>query len=348
MRHQMQDVPPRPRDLNPGLPSPIEDIVLRGMAKNAADRFPSVADFGRSLAEAAERTRGMSLETKTSVADAAPNIVGALALLTLGPLLLLTLPAGALIGSIPLAWPFQVAFAIGLAALLLGVRWHVVGLFVRAGNAAVDAIERANANLRHGPASISGLRRAVVGSAEGIVNLLYVLGLYRLVGVPLVGLIGGVIDPTVTRILGFVLLAAATLATLIIVVSIARSAGVRAALVVLGLGWTLTWALSSADVGLAGAAGTLSTLRLLVGGAIVAILISQRSRTADLLGTAAASGLSRLTIESHDEASPVVVAANRQRMALVVAAVLDMLYLLIGYALLRTPLTEVLQRVLPS
>ena len=31
MRHQMYDSPPRPRDVNPGLPSPVEDILLRDL-----------------------------------------------------------------------------------------------------------------------------------------------------------------------------------------------------------------------------------------------------------------------------------------------------------------------------
>ena len=133
MRRHMHDVPPRPRVFNPGLPSPIEDILLRGLAKNPTDRFPSVGEFGRALSEAADRTRGMSLEAKNSLADAAPNIVGALALLILGPLLLLMLPNGALVGGmVPLAWPFQLVLAVALSALLLGVRWHVVGLLVRA------------------------------------------------------------------------------------------------------------------------------------------------------------------------------------------------------------------------
>src|SRR5437764_6666433 len=51
----------------------------------------------------AERTRGMAQATKASLAEAAPNLVGVLGLLALGPLLLLLLPDGALLaGSIPL------------------------------------------------------------------------------------------------------------------------------------------------------------------------------------------------------------------------------------------------------
>jgi serine/threonine-protein kinase len=344
MRMHIEAVPPRPREINPGLPSPIEDILLRGMQKNPADRFPSVAEFGRSLAEAAERTRGMSLETKTSLADAAPNAIGVLALLALGPLLLMILPTGALLaGVVPLGWPFQLALALGLAALALGVRWHVVGLFVRAANALVDAVERSR-----GGRQFSALRRALVGSAEGVVNLIYVIGLYRLVGTPLLALLGSVLDPNIVRIVGLAMLGVVVVATIVIVVGIARSAGLQAAAAVLALAWILTATVSTADLGLTGASGAISLLRLLVGAGIVAILLANRSRTADLAGGAGANALGRLMLESRDELPPATVAANRRRLALVTAGVLDLVYLLIAYALLRTPLTEELQLVAPA
>jgi serine/threonine-protein kinase len=343
MRQHIEAAPPRPRVINPGLPSPIEDILLRGLEKDPSDRFPTVAEFGRSLAEAAERTRGMSLETKTSLADAAPNAIGVLALLALGPLLLMMLPTGALLGGVvPLGWPFQLAFALGLAALALGVRWHVVGLFVRAANALVDAIERSRGGRQY-----SALRRALVGSAEGVVNLLYVIGLYRLVGTPLLALLGGVLEPNIVRIVGLVMLGAVVIAVLAIVVGIARSAGLQAAAGVLCLAWILTATVSINGLGLTGATGVISLLRLLVGAGIVAILLANRRRTADLVGGAAGGALGRLMLESHDELPPASVAANRQRLALVTAGVLDLVYLLIAYALLRTPLTDELQLVAP-
>src|SRR5712692_8377710 len=132
LRRQINDPPPRVRALNPGLPSPVEDILLRGLAKEPADRFPSVGEFGRALADAAERTRGVSLETKASLADAAPNILATLALLALGPVVLGLLPAEAMLaGLVPLGWPFQLALALCVSALVLGVRWHLVGLLAR-------------------------------------------------------------------------------------------------------------------------------------------------------------------------------------------------------------------------
>src|SRR5204863_9614285 len=94
-------------------------------------RFPRAADFADAFADAAERTRGVTLETKTSIAEATPNLLSGLALIVLAPVLLATLPAGAMLGPVPIALPFQLLFASVIAALLLGVRWHVVGLAAR-------------------------------------------------------------------------------------------------------------------------------------------------------------------------------------------------------------------------
>ncbi|HEY1291828.1 MAG TPA: protein kinase [Chloroflexota bacterium] len=348
MQRHINAAPPRPRVFNPGLPSPVEDILLRGLAKDPRDRFPTVAEFGRALSDAADRTRGMSLETKQRLADATPNIAGVLGLLVLGPLLLLMLPGGALLaGSLPLAWPFQLVLAVGLSALLLGIRWHIVGLFVRAGNALVDAIERASAGPARVRPRLAGLRQAIVGSAEGTVNLLYVLVLYRLIGTPLIGLLGSLVDPTLVRVLSLALLAAAVVASLAIVVAISRSAGFKAAAIVLALAWALTAVLSANDLGIAGAAGPLNALRLLVGAALIAVIVARRGLTAQVLGGAATNALGRLLFESREDVSPVVAAANRRRLALVIACVLDLVYLLLGYVLLRTPLTEELRLVLP-
>jgi tRNA A-37 threonylcarbamoyl transferase component Bud32 len=342
MRQQVEDAPPRPRSINPGLPSPVEDILLRGMSKNAADRYPSIGEFGRALTDAAERTRGMSLQTKSSLADAAPNLLGILCLLALGPLLLMMLPSAPLLGgSIPLAWPFQLALALGLAALLLGVRWHIVGLFVRGGNAFVDALERQ----RH--TQLPGLRRATVGSAEGVVNLVYVLGLYRLVGGPLLALVGGAAGPLAARVLGVALLLLVVVAALVIAVVVSRTAGLTAAAVVLGLAWVTAAAVSPTDVGLAAVAGPLEIVRLVIGAIVVVLLVSRRGRIAELVGAVAAGGLGRLMLESRDEVPPEVTARNRRRLAQVAAAVLDLVYLLVAYAALRTPLSDELQLIVP-
>jgi len=52
MQQHLDVLPRRPRELNPGLPGPIEDVLLRGLAKEPAQRFPTISDFGVALASA--------------------------------------------------------------------------------------------------------------------------------------------------------------------------------------------------------------------------------------------------------------------------------------------------------
>src|SRR6185312_2241797 len=100
--------PPRPRQVNPAIPGPVEEVVLRGLAKRPEDRYPTVREFGRALSAAAEQTRGVSQETRQAITAIAPNLVGVAALLLIGPLLLTLVPDNALLGGrLPLAWPFQ-------------------------------------------------------------------------------------------------------------------------------------------------------------------------------------------------------------------------------------------------
>ncbi|HVC33700.1 MAG TPA: serine/threonine-protein kinase, partial [Chloroflexota bacterium] len=91
LQHQ-ESPPPRPRELNPGIPGPVEDVLLRALEKAPDDRYPTVRAFAAALTEAVERTRGVSLETKEAVARITPNLLGALALIFLGPFLVALLP----------------------------------------------------------------------------------------------------------------------------------------------------------------------------------------------------------------------------------------------------------------
>ncbi len=133
MERQVNAVPPRPRELQPGIPGPVEDVLLRGLSKDPDDRYPSVRAFGRALTEAVELTHGVSLEAKKAIAAVAPNLVAVLALILLAPFLLGSLPNARLFGSpIPLIWPFQFLLAFLVVVLLLSVRWHLIGLLARA------------------------------------------------------------------------------------------------------------------------------------------------------------------------------------------------------------------------
>src|SRR5207253_7787214 len=87
----------------------------------------------------------------------------------------------------------------------------------------------------------------------------------------------------------------------------------------------------------------LSAVRLLVGAGLLTLLVVRRRQTAELLGGAAIAGLGRLVVESRPDVSPDTLLAKRMALATVTAAVLDLVYLLLGYALLRTPLIEELQ-----
>src|SRR5579884_1237147 len=71
----VEAVPPRPRELNPGIPGPVEEVMLRALEKRPEDRFPTIGDFGTALVEAVERSRGMQLETKQAIIKSAPNLV---------------------------------------------------------------------------------------------------------------------------------------------------------------------------------------------------------------------------------------------------------------------------------
>ena len=54
----LQQEPPRPRDLNPQLSAEVEEVLLRVLAKNPAERYPSVRAFVDILAAAANTAPG--------------------------------------------------------------------------------------------------------------------------------------------------------------------------------------------------------------------------------------------------------------------------------------------------
>lgn len=330
MQEHLYTSPPRPSSVAPGLPGAIEDVLLRGLAKDPADRFPRVADFGDALAEAIERTRGVSLETKKAVASAAPNLLAVLGLVLGAPFLLAMLPVGSVFGSLPLAWPVQLLLAGTVAALLLGIRWQVIGLVGRAAATGLPA---------------GAWRRTAQASAEGAVNLLYLLALARLVGGPLLGIVHAVADANVYRITITGLAALVALAALWILVRLYRSGGILAALLVLALGWTFVLVLPIVHLDL-GAGNTLpSIVQLGVAGGLLLILVLQRGRVASVAGGLVAARLGRLLVEARPGITPEQADASRQQLARLTGAVLDFAYLLAGYALLRGPLIALLEPV---
>ena len=53
MRAQMEETPPSPRSFRADLPLPMERVIMRALAKDAAVRFPSAVDMSAALDEAA-------------------------------------------------------------------------------------------------------------------------------------------------------------------------------------------------------------------------------------------------------------------------------------------------------
>ena len=219
--------PPRPRDVNPGLPGPVEDVLLRALAKNPDDRYPTIDAFGESLRRVVAETHGVSLETKAAVAAITPNLVGFLALVILSPVVLASIPRiGILGGRISLSWPCEVFLSILLVALLLPARWHFVGLLARGIGALVDAARPEAATSANSAATNwPRWRKRLIGTAEGFVNLGYILAVYQLVLAPLAELSRAFLPSTLAPWSPAITLALASLVTLLVVVGLARTAG---------------------------------------------------------------------------------------------------------------------------
>ena len=327
MQLHVHNPPPRPSSVSPGLPGPVEDVLLRGLAKNREDRFPRVAEFGQALADAIDRTRGVSLETKSAVAGAAPNLLAILALVLSAPFLLAMLPVGTISGRLPLAWPFQLLLAGAVAALLLGIRWHLIGLIGRAAEHGVHA---------------APWRRAFRASTESVVNLLYVLAMYRLVGGPLLGVLSTVVSPDLYQVFATVLTLVVAIAAVGILVRLFRAAGPLPTLLVLILGWTLVVVIPAGQLEFAGASTVVPIAQLVIAGALIVLLITQRSTIATSVGRVAAERFGRLIVEARPGISPEQANASRQQVAQLSGVLLDFAYLLVAYALLRGPALAVL------
>jgi tRNA A-37 threonylcarbamoyl transferase component Bud32 len=327
MQAHLYTSPPRPSSVMPGLPGPIEDVLLRGLAKDPNDRYPRVEEFGQALASAIERTRGVSLETKKAAAAAAPNLLGVLALVLGAPFLLAMLPVGTIFGRVPIAWPFQLLLAVAIALLLLGIRWPLIGLASRLMAAGVPA---------------GAWRRAAQASAEGIVNLLYLLAIYRLVGGPLLGIAHTLVDQNVYQVAatGLTLLVGA--ASLGILVRLYRSAGPAPTALMLALAWALVFVLPTGQLDFAGAATVSPVVQVAIAAGVIVLLLLQRGRIATAIGGLAAERIGQLVIESRPGITPEQAAATRRQLARLISGLLDFVYLLLGYALVRGSLLELL------
>src|SRR5579883_1021863 len=134
--------PARPRQINPGIPGPVEEVMLRAIAKEPKDRFPKIAEFGAALVEAVERSRGMQLETKQAIVSVVPNLLALVVLALVAPLLeSLPNPELPVFRQLTLNWPIALVVAMLEVALLLSIRWPIIGLATRLMGTAIDALD---------------------------------------------------------------------------------------------------------------------------------------------------------------------------------------------------------------
>ena len=327
LRNQVLTQPPRrPRELNPGIPGPVEEVVLRALSKRPEDRFASITDFSAALVEAVERSRGMQLETKQAVVEAAAGLAAVLGLSIISPALVsLADPNVRVFNSLTLEAPILLLVGLLQAALLFGIRWQLIGLLGRAFGWGLDALDRMTRTYARlgtdprGPLNVHQWRNAVVGSAEHIVGIVYVLVLYGIIGVPLSQIITQGWDiprdvvTTAFAALLLVLLAANVLAMW-------RTSGIVMATIALAVCWVFVGSLPLVDRTGFGGISLQWAAKLVIGIAVVAALLSLRKRVQQMVATA--------------------VPANARRWS---DAMVNLVYLLVTFPILAVPLRKLLE-----
>ncbi len=318
--------PRRPREVNPGIPGPVEAVMLRALEKRPADRFESIGDFSSALVEAVERSRGMQLETKQAVVESAAGLAAVFGLAILSPALVSLADANVRVfNGLTLEAPILLLVGLLQAAVLFGIRWQLIGLLGRAfgsGLDALDRITRAYARLGtdpRGPLNVQQWRNAVVSSAEYIVNIVYVLVLYVILGVPISQIVSQIweISPDVLTTAFAALLLVLLGANLL---AMWRVTGIVMATLALAVCWVFVGSMPLVDrTGFGGISLQWAT-KLLIGIDVVAALLSLRKRVQATVATAFPA------------------TARRWSDALV-----NLVYLLVTFPILAVPLRKLLE-----
>lgn len=337
--------PPRPRLLNPGIPGPVEDVIMRGLAKDRDERYATIDEFGQVLEEAVERSRGMQLETKKQIVGMVPNLVALLVLSVVAPLLeSLPNPRLPVFRELTLNWPIALVVAILQVALLLGIRWHVVGLATRLMGAAVDSLDRFTriyvriGTDAEGPLHLSRWRNAALSTAEGLVSIGYLFLIYALAAMPLIKTAALPIDPGLEDVIATALTAIMLLAAGTIVLRIYRASGPIIGVCVLALCWAFISALPLVDQRVAGQVSLQWLVKLLIGLAILAAFLSVRTRVQRLAREIVGPFARRQLGSLQRGVSAELLDARRAQIERGVDSIVDVVYLVLGYALISVPL----------
>ncbi len=347
----VNEPPPRLRDLNPGVPGPVEDVVMRALSKDPDGRFPTIDEFGTALTEAVEHSRGMQLETKQAIVSAAPNLVALLVLSVVAPLLSgLPNSSAPIFHQLTLNSPIALVTALLQVWLLLGIRWHLIGIITRFLGAVLDGLDQFTRTYvrlgtdSQGPLRVKVWRNAAVGSAEVIVNIAYLFLIYRILGQPLVETIARLLTMgqaealTATGVAVLTLLFAAA-----IVFRVYRKSGAIVAVLALAICWGLVSSMPIVDMEVYGGLSLQWLVKLAVGVAVLVAFFAVRGKVqAEVrafivpLVQQPLGGLKR--VRSAEEPS-----ARGRIVGRAADGLVNVFYLIVGYPIIATPLRRVLE-----
>ncbi len=351
LRAQALDAPPRrPREFNPGIPGPVEEIVMRALNKRPEDRFESITDFSTALVEAVERARGMQLSTKEALVDASAGLAGVLGLAMVSPALVsLANQHVPVLNQLTLNWPILVLVALAQAVILFGIRWQLVGLLSRALGAILDGLDRLTRTYvsvgtdPHGPLNVQQWRNAVVGSAEHVVSIVYVLLLYGLIGVPLIKTISLAWEYNSEELVATVVAGLALVLVAANLVAMWRVSGAVVGTVALALCWVYIGSMPIIDRPGFGGISLQWLAKLVIGLAVVGALLSLRKRVQQSLGATLGPMLEGALSRSRLRVSSDTVDHERQDAQRWSDGLVNIVYLIITFPILAVPVRKLLE-----
>jgi len=346
--------PPRPRQINPGIPGPVEDVILRALEKRPEDRYPKISDFGEALVEAVELSRGMQLETKEMIVGAIPNVLAIIVLATVAPLLeSLPNPDLPVFGQLTLNWPIALVIALMQIALLLGIRWQLSGIATKLFGAAIDSLDRfTRTTVRlssdaQGALQVSRWRNSAVSAAEGLVNVAYLFLIYQLIALPVINTIALALDPGLQDLIATAITALVLLVAAVIVLKILHDTGPIMAVCALAICWALVSALPVVDRQIFGAVSLQWVVKLAVGLAVLAAFLAVRSRVQRLVQDLTVPIIMG-QVRSLRRVSAEADAKTREQIEATENGLINALYFVVGYAIIAVPVDRVLVGLLQA
>jgi serine/threonine-protein kinase len=345
----LTELPPSPREFNPGVPGPVDEVLQRALSKPREHRFPRIDDFATALVESVERSRGMQLETKQAIVDATPNLLAAIGVALVTPqLVALANPNLPIIGTLTLNWPILLILALIESALLLGIRWHLVGLLARVFSATIDALDRITRMYvrlgtdAEGPLRVQRWRNSIVGSAEGIVGIAYVFALYQIVGPPLIQTIALGVDYRLEPLIATVVAALVLILAGANVLAIWRTSGSVLGTSALALCWAFIAGMPTADRAGWGGISLQWSAKLVIGMLVVAALFRVRKDVQNAFRQVVVSFFDSSLGRFSATATTEHIASRRHELEQSTDALVDVLFFLIAYPILATPLRQLL------